>query len=320
MGYYIGVDVGGTKIAYGLFSAEKELIEKMKTPTDTSLPAEIFFDAICEKINHLLDENDIRFEDVEGIGIGMPSFIIFEKGYVVKTASIPEIHDFPLQEYLRQKLGDRVRIVIDNDGNTGALAEFRHGAGKGFDNMVFCLVSTGLGSSIIINKSLFRGSYGWAGESGHMLVNPFDASSIMCGCNNVGCFNSICSGKMVLDHVKHWILDGEKSILTDLAGSIDKINTEHIDKAYEMGDATAIKAVEHMAQYMSIWLYNIYLMLNINCFVFSGGLLAMGDKLFGRVKEMFDKYNSNDYPVYFYNTQLGSDTGMLGAMELLFAE
>lgn len=320
MGYYIGIDVGGTKIAYGLFNADKKLIAKIKTPTNTSLSAEKFFDAICEKIDDLLSENNVQFEDVDGIGIGMPSFIIFKKGYVVKTASIPAIHDFPLQEYLRKKLGDRVRIIIDNDGNIGALAEFRHGAGRGYDNMVFCLVSTGLGSSIIINKSLFRGTYGWAGESGHMLVNPFDSSSIMCGCNNAGCFNSISSGKMILDHVKKWMAEGEKSVLADLAGSVGEINNEHIGKAYEMGDALAMKAVEQMAQYMAIWLYNIYLMLNINCFVYSGGLLAMGDKLFGRIKELFDQYNKNDYPVYFYNTELGADTGILGAMELLFVE
>lgn len=320
MGYYIGIDVGGTKIAYGLFNDEKKLVSKLKRPTNTSLSVEDFFDEMCKQIDILLNEQNIRFEDVEGIGIGMPSFIIFEKGYVVKTASIPQIHDFPLRDYLRKKLGEKVRIVIDNDGNIGALAELRYGAGRGFEHMVFCLVSTGLGSSIIINKSLFRGSYGWAGESGHTLVNPFDASSIMCGCNNIGCFNSFSSGKMILEHVKKWINSGETTVLADLAGDLCKISTEHIDEAYDLGDAMAIKAVEQMAQYMAIWIYNIYLMFNINCFVFSGGLLAMGEKLFGRVKELFDRYNKSDYPVYFYDTQLGADTGILGAMELLFAD
>jgi glucokinase len=290
----------------------------MKTPTNTSLLAEVFFDGICSQISSFLNQHNVAFEDVKGIGIGMPSFVIFDKGYIDKTASIPSIHDFYLRDYLRSKWGDSVRIVVDNDGNTGALAEFRQGAGRGFDHMVFCLVSTGLGSSIIVNKSLFRGTYGWAGESGHMLMQPFDASSIMCGCSNAGCFNSICSGKMILDHVRKWIDNGDKTVITELAGDAKLINTQHIDQAYEMGDAMAHKAVEQMAQYMAIWLYNIYLMLNINCFVLSGGLLAMGDKLFGRIKEMFDKYNDNAYPVYFFNTQLGSDTGIIGAMELLF--
>jgi Transcriptional regulator/sugar kinase len=125
---------------------------------------------------------------------------------------------------------------------------------------------------------------------------------------------------MILYHVKQWIKNGEKTILADLAGDADSISTEHIDKAYELGDPLALRAVEQMAGYIAMWLYNMYLMFNINCIVMSGGLLAMGDKLFGRVKERFDSYNKSDYPVHFYTTKLGADTGILGAMELLFSE
>lgn len=317
MSYYIGIDIGGTKIAYGLFDENKKLVSKIKMPTNTDLYAEDFFDMVCSTIHLLLNKQHIRFEDVKGIGIGMPSFMCFDKGYVIKTPSIPSINGFYVRDYMQSKLGDKVRIVIDNDGNTGALAEFRYGAGRGFEHMVFCLVSTGIGSSIIINKALFRGTYGWAGESGHTLIAA-DTTDIQCGCNNMGCVNSLCSGKMIIDHVNRWIEGGEKSLLAEIAGGVEKISAEHIDRAFELGDSVAMKAVEQMAHYMAIWLYNIYVTLNINCFVFSGGLLAMGDKLFGRVKERFDEYNNSDYPVYFLKTQLGIDTGIVGAMELLF--
>jgi glucokinase len=232
MSYYIGVDVGGTKVAYGLFDEEKNLVAKMKTPTRASLAVEDFFDVICSEIDILLDRESVLFSEVEGIGIGIPSFIDFNNGHVIKTGNLPQIRDFPLRDYLRKKLGGKVQIVVDNDGNIGALAEFRHGAGRGFEHMVFCLVSTGISSSLVINKSLFRGSYGWAGESGHMLVNPTDLQSFACGCNNTGCFNSICSGKMVMYHVKQWIKNGEETILVKLAGDVESINTEHLNLAY----------------------------------------------------------------------------------------
>jgi glucokinase len=271
-------------------------------------------------VDELLRENNVTFESVDGVGIGMPSFIHFDKGFVIKTASIPQIHDFSLRDYFREKWGDRVRIIIDNDGNTGALAEFRNGAGRGFEHMVFCLVSTGIGSSFIINKSLFRGTYGWAGESGHTLIKPYDPADIVCGCGNTSCLNSACSGKMIVNYIRKWIADGDETMMSELAGHVESINTEHLNRAYEMGDEMAVRAVEQMAQYMAIWLYNLYITLNINCFVFSGGLLAMGDKLFKRVKQLFEQYNKSDYPVYFYNTELGADTGIIGAMELLFSE
>ena len=87
-------------------------------------------------------------------------------------------------------------------------------------------------------------------------------------------------------------------------------------KAYNGREA--IRAVEQMAHYLSIWIFNVYMLLNIDCIVFSGGLLAMGDKLFGRMKEEFERYHTNEFPVEFFQTELGSDSGLIGAVELLF--
>lgn len=318
MAYYLGIDVGGTKIAYGLFDGNKNLLAKKKTETNTQLSPEAFFDLLYDEIHLFLKNEQVLFENVQGIGIGLPSFVHYEKGYIVQTGSIPQLHHFPAREYLTHKFGDSIKIAVDNDGNTGALAEYRYGAGQGFDNVIFCLVSTGLGSSYIINKSLFRGSYGWAGESGHTLTMLSDAGTVNCGCGNEGCFNAYGSGKMIVDHIKKWIDDGEETIMIDLAGGADKISAKIINIAYEQEDAMAQKAVEQMAQFIAVWLYNMYLVLNINCFVLSGGLLEMGDKLFNRVRELFDSYNKNEYPVNFFTSKLGEDTGIIGAMELLF--
>lgn len=318
MGYYLGIDVGGTKIAYGLFDEDKKLLKSKKTFTKVQLPPEDFFDELSKEIKLFIDEQQVLFEEVKGIGIGLPSFIHYQTGYIVQTGSMPQLHHFPVHDYLQQKLGDNIKIVVDNDGNTGALAEYRYGAGQGYEHVIFCLVSTGIGSSYIIDGKLFRGSYGWAGESGHMLTMSSDQTSSECGCGNNGCFNAYCSGKMIVDHIKKWVAEGETTLITELAGSLDKISTIEIDAAYEAGDAMAKKAVEQMAQFMAVWLYDMYLILNINCFVFSGGLLEMGDKLFIRVQELFNDYNKNEYPVTFLKAELGADTGIVGAMELLF--
>lgn len=318
MGYYLGIDVGGTKIAYGLFDENRKLLKSKKTITKVHLPPEDFFDELCKEIKEFISDQKISLEQVKGIGIGLPSFIHYQTGYIVQTGSMPQINHFPVRDYLQQKLGDQIKIVVDNDGNTGALAEYRYGSGQGYEHVIFCLVSTGIGSSYIINGKLFRGSYGWAGESGHMLTMLPDEVSSECGCGNNGCFNAYCSGKMIVDHIKKWIAEGETTLITELAGSVDKITTIEIDAAYEVGDAMAKKAVEQMAQFMAVWLYDMYLILNINCFVFSGGLLEMGDKLFKRVQQLFNDYNKNEYPVTFLKAKLGAETGIIGAVELLF--
>lgn len=322
MNYYMGVDIGGTKIAMGLFNEKKKLIAKRKVPTDTKLEAEQFFKNLCVLLGNLRKDYGIEEKDLRGIGMGIPSFLDFQKGLIIKTGSIPQIQNFPLREFLEKEFGSQTRIVVDNDGNVSALAEARRGIGQKFSDLVFCSVSTGIGTRIIINGSIFRGSYGWAGESGHMLVKPEQQGLGSCGCGNKNCLNSFCSGKMVLNHVRQWIENGETTIMTDMAGGLDGITMTCVNEAYEKGDQLAKKTVEFMAEYMALWLYNVYQLLNINCFVFGGGLLALGDKLFVRVKERFDSYNKNnssyEYPVYFYQTELGSDNGIYGALELLF--
>ena len=318
MKYLIGIDIGGTKTAYGLFTENKQLIIDRKKESDPSLEPKIFFDGVLNEIKSLLIDNNIVLSDVAGIGIGIPSYVNFKKGYIVQTGSLPLIKDFALRDYFQSRLGREISIVIGNDSQAGALAEYRYGVGRDYDSFVYCPVSTGISSAIIIEGKIFRGSYGWSGESGHMLTSDKCADNVKCGCNNSGCFNSLCSGKMIVNSVIDWIDNGNETILAELAGGKEYITCEHINIAYEMGDLLAVQALEQMARYMAMWLYNVYMVLNINCFVLSGGLLSMGDKLFGRVKQLFAKYNNiNEYPVYFHEAKLGSLSGITGAIELL---
>lgn len=313
--FAIGIDVGGTKTAYGIFDSEKKLVKRHQHPSDGTLNAEEFFDRITVNIHELMEECGISFQQLRGVGIGMPSYIHFEEGHIVKTVNLRNIQDFPARTYLMKKLGG-TRVLLDNDSHTGALAEFRNGAGRGFENILYCPVSTGISSGIVINGKLFRGRYGWAGESGHMIVTP--DQGVECGCGNKGCLMSWCSGAMIIKHIEKWIEDGENTLMLDMAGTPDKITCEIIDQAYEKGDAMAIKAVNQMAKYLAVWLYNLYVTLNINCFIFGGGLLNMGDKLFGQVNRNFHQYNQDDMPVYFKTAELGNDFGIIGAAELLF--
>ena len=118
--------------------------------------------------------------------------------------------------------------------------------------------------------------------------------------------------------MRRWLAEGETSILPELAGGAEHITAKHINEAYEKGDALAVRAVEQMAHYLAVWIFNVYMLLNVDCIVFAGGLLAMGDKLFGRIREEFERYHTNGFPVEFHFTQLGEDSGLIGAMELLF--
>ena len=307
--YIFGIDAGGTKVAYGLFDRAGELLDRYQHPTDIEADGPAFSDQVIATIKEILEKNHASLEEVYGIGICMPSYIRFETGYIHMTSAMVNIQDFGMRDYMEERLG--VKVILDNDSNVAALAEHRRGAGRDCKDMVYMAVSTGIGSGIIINRDVFRGSYGWAGESGHLLDTP--VAGIMCGCGIYGCFMSQISGRNLPKRLAFRMLKGKESLLSQA----EELNGEALLKAYEAGDEVAREEIEHMAHHLAVCVYNVYQLLNINVFVFGGGLTNFGDILFGRVREEFDRYDHIKMPVEFRFAELKKDFGIIGAVELL---
>lgn len=315
MKYYAGIDIGGTKVAFGVFGEDKTLLGKGKFSSDPSLTGEEFFQRTVQALRELLKELSLPLEGLAGVGVGLPSMVRYPQGEVVICAMLPALNGFGVKSCL-ERLLPGVQVEVDNDAHCAALAESRHGAGVGRPHMLYCPVSTGLSSAIIIDGKLFRGSCGFAGESGHTIVTP--GAGIPCGCGNSGCIQSYSSGGMIVRHIRQWISEGEETLMTQLAGSPEKIDARHLEMAAQAGDPMALRALDQMALYLGIWIFNLYMTLNIDCFVFGGGLINMGDLLFGRIRKVFDSYRQTDEPVDFLFAQCGQDAGILGALELLF--
>lgn len=314
--YRIGVDVGGTKVAYGLFGPDGGLVARRQHPTDTALSASAFSDGVIEQIGLLLREQSVSPGELGGVGIGVPSYMLYGQGVIIKTANMPNLRNFPARDYFSAAL--EVPVAVDNDVHAAALAEHRRGAGQGLRHMLYCTVSTGISSGIIIDGKLFRGSYGAAGETGHMIAN-IDGGGAPCMCGNAGCYESNISGSKITKLAADRIRAGEKSLLTELCGGdLDSLSAKHIEDAFLQGDALADWALEHMSRYMGMWVFNLFQALNINTYVFGGGMVRFGDMLFGRVRKVFDSYyRYSDLPVEFRFARLGNDCGIIGAAELL---
>jgi glucokinase len=312
--FTIGIDVGGTKTAYGVFDPRRNIIRSLSHPSNAECSPEEFFDQIAVNIKDLTAACNVKKEALLGIGLGMPSFILYEEGYIIKTSNLVRIKEFPARSYLSQKLGD-IPVILDNDSRAAAIAEYRYGAGRGYDMMFYCPISTGISSALIINGKPFRGSYGWAGESGHMIATP--GEGIECGCGNRGCYMSWCSGSMIVKHIKQWVAAGEKTVMTDIAGGVDNIDSIILEKAFDMGDAMAVRAFNQMVHWLAVWFFNLYVSCNVKCFVVGGGMVKMGEKLLGPIRKAFDTYNHDERPVHFKVAECGEHCGVLGAAELV---
>ena len=309
MKYSIGIDIGGTKTAYGLFDEDRNMVARHQHPSDSTLGNEAFFTVIADNVRILCADNNISLSDLKGVGVGMPSFIRFDEGRILKTVNLTNLKDFAARDFLQDLLG--VPVVLDNDTHVAALAEYKLGAGRGLKHMMYTAVSTGIASGIIINGELFRGSHGWAGESGHM-IDTVDGG-LLCGCGNSGCYMSHVSGRHMPKRLELRLQEHPESILRQEK----ELNGEALLRAYEAGDAVALAEVDYMAKHLAACVYNIYQLLNIDVFVFGGGLTHFGDALFGRMRKYFDEYDHIKFPVEFRFAELKKDFGIIGSAELI---
>ncbi len=303
--YVIGIDAGGTKVAYGLFDASGKLIDRARHASDVNADGPAFADTIVQNIQSILKKNNISSDKFLGAGVCMPSYIIYDKGYILLTSALPKIKDFPMKDYLEARLN--TRIVLDNDSNAAAIAEYRRGVGRGLRHMVYVTIGTGLGSGIVIDGKLFHGSYGSAGECGHMIATP--GVGTMCGCENAGCYSS---GRFFPENVQRLLDDGVESELT-----FETADGYHILEAYHKGDALAARIIDQTAEYVGLCVFNVYQVLNIDTFVFGGGLTSFGDVLFSRIRKVFDRYNHIALPVHFKTAELKENFGIIGAAEFI---
>lgn len=163
----IGVDLGGTNVRAGLVQNGK-IISLNARPISSKAKQEIVLEEVCQTIESVFQQ------DIEGIGIGVPSMVDVEKGIVYSVANIPSWRKVPLKKILEKRFS--VPVFVNNDAKCFALGELHFGQGRGYKNLIGLIVGTGLGAGVIIDGKLFSGGKGGAGEIGHApyMENEFE--------------------------------------------------------------------------------------------------------------------------------------------------
>lgn len=309
---HFGIDIGGTKIAIGAFDDNRALTLKKVLATDQSFSPEELCDHIAKTINEMLTALDAPI--ISGIGIGCPSFVNYDTGYIYKTTNIANLRDFNIVKYFLKYFN--VPIFVDNDANLAALAEYKLGAGRGSKNMVYSTASTGIGGGLILNGNVYRGSNGFAGETGHSIATP--NKGVSCGCGNIGCFESYAGGANIYKHVLSRIDAGESTIMTDIAGSVENITGKTLAAAYESGDKMAAEIFDQIAFNLGILFFNLTVILDIDRIVVGGGLVNLGDSLIQNIRKTYSSFKRPYGPqAEIVKAALMQDFGIIGAALLV---
>ncbi len=185
----IGVDVGGTNMSGGLAAGDGALLVRIRHTTDRAGGMKAGVKLIEEIIVELAEQAVRQGARVDRIGIGFGGPVDFERGVVLRSHQVAGWEDVPLRGEMERRFG--VPVVVDNDANAGTLGEWRFGAGRGVDDLLYVNVGTGIGGGVIAGGRLVRGARNLAGEIGHAVVLRGGPA---CTCGRRGCLEACASG------------------------------------------------------------------------------------------------------------------------------
>lgn len=249
---FLGIDIGGTKVAVCLGNEKGEIIADQRFPTDLS-SAQKTMEQAAQVAEELLVKTGLTAKQICAIGISAPAPLCSKRRLLMKTANLPGWETFAAGDFLEEKF--KCPVSLQNDANGAGLAEFWFGNCKGKD-LIYLTMSTGIGAGIIANGQLVAGPNDQAGEVGHIVL---DITGPRCGCGQTGCWEAYCGGKNFADQVRADIAVGvQTSILKEAGGDPAKIGMREICAAVRSGDKYACQKwdvfVEKMAHAVGILL------------------------------------------------------------------
>lgn len=308
----VGIDIGGTKVAAGVVDPDGNILEQLRTETpDRSKSPKVVEDTIVELVLDLSERHDVH-----AVGIGAAGWVDAERSRVLFAPHL-SWRDEPLRDRLEERL--LVPVMVDNDANTAAWAEWRFGAGRGQDDLVMITLGTGIGGAILEEGHVKRGRYGVAGEFGHMQVVP---GGHRCPCGNRGCWEQYSSGNALVREAREMAAAESPvayGIIERVGGNIGDITGPLITQLAREGDAMCVELLQDIGQWLGVGIANLAAALDPSCFVIGGGVSAADDLLIGPARDAFRRnLTGRGYrpEARIVQAELGNEAGLVGAADL----
>lgn len=311
MGLTVGVDIGGTKVLGGLVDDDGQVIAQARrdTPADEVTKT---LDFIVEVVTELS-----AGRQVTGVGIGAAGWFDAARSRALFAPNLAW-----REEPLRQRLSERLPmpVVVENDGNVAAWAEFRYGAARdAAESMVLVTVGTGIGGGIVLGGRLRTGANGMAAEPGHTRSVP---DGRLCGCGRLGCLEQYASGTALVRAARERAEAdpaGAARLLELAGGSVDAITGLQVTEAAQEGDPVSCAAFAEIGRWLGSGLADLVYTVDPEVLVVGGGVVEAGDLLLGPAREAFfaELPARGKLPIApIVAAQLGNMAGVVGAADL----
>ena len=311
--YAFGVDVGGTSVKLGLFSSEGSLLEKWEIPTRTENNGEHVLPDIVASILSKLTEKNIPFEEIEGIGIGVPGPVSAD--FTVNKCINLGWGVFNLKEKMNQLLPQIPKIAAGNDANVATLGELWQGGGKGYHSAVMFTLGTGVGGGIVVNDQIVAGTNGGAGEVGHMTVNPQE--SVPCACGKYGCLEQYASANGLVRMGKVMLFQSYKpSKLREM----EKFTAKDICDLAREGEEMALDIVDRFGEYLGRAMSYVSCTVDPDICIIGGGMSRAGSIITDAILKYYRRYAFHvSTGTSIALAELGNDAGIYGCAKMILA-
>lgn len=312
--YVISVDLGGTNIRAALVNSNGGIIEKKQTTTKAAEGNKVVIQQIKKLIFDVVKKTKVDTKKVLGIGIGCPGPVDPKTGIILQTPNLG-FKDVALKEEIESEF--YLPTYIDNDANLYALGEYWLGAGKGIENLICLTLGTGIGGGIIINGEVFHGNDGFAGELGHVIVEP---DGLKCGCGNYGCMEAYASATGIVKRTILAIKQGKKTLINELVGeNLEKITSFVVYQAALKQDELANYILKETGKYLGIGIISIVNVLNPQLVIIGGRVARMGNLLLRYIQEEVVKraYLAPCKKISIVLAQLQDNAGIIGVVKMI---
>lgn len=309
----IGIDVGGTNLRGALVDQNGEISRREKIPSEAHVGIEEVVKNLLSLIKRLSEG-----ESPAGVGFGIPAILDSKNGVITQAPNIYKAENYPIREVLERELGQKTRIVIENDANCAAVGEWWLGAGRDVDSLVMLTLGTGVGSGIILGGRLWRGAYGMGGEIGHTTIYPDGAK---CNCGNYGCLEIYASASGIRRMVREVLQDSRANTVLreDIKGVDPDSIPEVVSKAALAGDEASLRIWDEFGKALGIGIANVVNILNVEMIVIGGGVSQGWDMFIDRARSELKKraLKAPAERVRITRSVLGDDGGIMGAAWLV---
>jgi glucokinase len=305
----VGVDIGGTKVAAGVVDEDGHVVDREYRPTpgtDVAATEAV----IVEVVSALCGRHEVC-----AVGVGAAGWIGTDRATVLFSPHLAW-RDEPLRAALRDRI--QLPLVIENDANASAYAEYRFGAGRGEPVVVCVTLGTGIGGGLVIDGAVYRGAFGVAAEYGHMTLVP---DGRLCACGNRGCWEMYASGRALARDARELAAMSPAIAggLVERAGGASLITGPQVTAAAADGDPAAISICTDMGRWLGRGLASLAAALDPSVFVIGGGVAVAGELLLRPAREEFEHTLTGRgfRPIARVTAAaLGADAGLVGAADL----